>query len=193
MMRTLLPKDPNVMGLLALVVLTDSRRHTRVDRTGRLLLLEEQDRLQWDHGAIREGLALVREALTSRPPGRYALQAAIAAVHASAPSWDETDWEELVGLYDELCAVWPSPVVALNRAVAVGMARGAQAGLAAIDALRSEPSLAGYHYLPAARAQFLRRSGRPAEARAAYAEALALTDNAVEREFLDAQLSSLGT
>jgi RNA polymerase sigma-70 factor (ECF subfamily) len=154
-------------------------------------LLEDQDRSQWDHRAIREGLTLVREALTSRPPGRYALQAAIAAVHASAPRWDETDWEELVALYDELCAVWPSPVVALNRAVAVGMARGPQAGLAAIDDLRSEPALAGYHYLPAARAQFLRRSGQDVEARAAYAEALTLTDNAVEREFLEAQLSSL--
>jgi RNA polymerase sigma factor (sigma-70 family) len=188
MLRLLLPKDPDVAGLLALILLTDARRGARVDRTGRLLLLDEQDRSQWDRDEIREGLLLVREATNHRPPGRYALQAAIAAVHASASTWRDTDWSEVVALYDQLCAVWPSPVVALNRAVAVGLADGPDAGLAALDALAAEPGLAGYHYLPAARADFLRRSGRLPEAEAAYLEALALTDNAVERDFLEHRL-----
>jgi RNA polymerase sigma-70 factor (ECF subfamily) len=163
-----------------------------VDRTGRLLLLEEQDRSQWNQSEIREGLLLVREAADHRPPGRYALQAAIAAVHASAATWGDTDWDEVVGLYDQLCAVWPSPVVALNRAVAVGMASGPAAGLAAVDALAGEPELAGYRYLAAARADFLRRLERTEEARASYQEAIALTDNDVERDFLESRLRSLG-
>jgi len=191
MLRLLLPHDPDVAGLLALILLTDARRDTRVDRTGRLLLLEEQDRSRWDAAEIREGLMLVRDACARRPPGRYALQAAIAAVHASATTWEATDWDEVVALYDELCAIWPSPVVALNRAVAVGMAHGPQAGLAAIDAVASEPELRGYRYLPAARADFLRRAGRWPEARAEYAAALALTDNAVERDFLAARVREL--
>src|SRR3954470_13911769 len=136
MLRTLLPDDADVAGLLALILLTDARRSTRVASDGRLLLLEEQDRSQWDHSAIAQGAALVREALRRRPPGRFALQAAIAAVHAEAPRWEDTDWREVVALYDVLVDVWPSPVVWLNRAVAVGMADGAQAGLDAIDALR---------------------------------------------------------
>jgi len=193
MLRALLPSHPDVAGLLALILLTDARRNTRVDRTGRLLLLEEQDRSQWNQSEIREGLLLVREASDHRPPGRYALQAAIAAVHAAAPTWADTDWEEVVELYDQLCAVWPSPVVALNRAVAVGMARGPAAGLAAVDALAAEPELAGYRYLPAARADFLRRVGRADDARAAYLDAIALTDNAVERDFLESRLRSLPT
>jgi RNA polymerase sigma-70 factor (ECF subfamily) len=193
MMQVLLPRDPNVAGLVALILLTDARRHTRVDRTGRLLLLEEQDRALWDTGAIREGLALVREALSQRPPGRYALQAAIAAVHASAPTWDDTAWGEIVTLYDDLCAIWPSPVVALNRAVAIGMAQGPHAGLAAVDALRDDPVLAGYRYLPAARAEFLRRTGQHAEARSAYLEAIALTDNTVERDHMSRRLAELGS
>jgi RNA polymerase sigma-70 factor (ECF subfamily) len=192
MMQVLLPRDPNVAGLMALILLTDARRHTRVDRTGRMLLLEDQDRALWDKAAIREGLTLVREALTHRPVGRYPLQAAIAAVHASAPTWDDTDWAEIVALYDDLCVIWPSPVVALNRAVAVGMAQGPQAGLAAVDALRDDPVLAGYRYLPATRAEFLRRTGRDAEAREAYAEAIALTDNAIERDHMARRLAELG-
>jgi RNA polymerase sigma factor (sigma-70 family) len=191
MLRLLLPRDPDVAGLLALILLTDARRNTRVDRTGRLLLLEEQDRSQWIQSDIREGLLLVREASDHRPPGRYALQAAIAAVHASAPSWNDTDWGEVVALYDILCTIWPSPVVALNRAVAVGMADGPEAGLRAIDVVSNEPELLGYRYLPAARADFLRRAGRNDEARTAYLEAIALTDNAVEREFLTHRLSGL--
>jgi len=137
-------------------------------------------------------VALVRRALRVRPPGRYALQAAIAAVHAEAPSWDATDWAEVIALYDLLAQVWPSPVVALNRAVAVGFARGAAAGLAELDGLGAEPQLAGYGYLPAARAEFLQQLGRGAEAQLAYEEALLLTENAVERQFLLGRLASLG-
>ncbi|GAA2725075.1 RNA polymerase sigma factor [Cellulomonas aerilata] len=190
MLRVLLPDDPDVAGLLALVLLTDSRRATRTD-DGRLLLLEEQDRSRWNTTAIREGVALVREALEHRPPGRYALQAAISAVHAESPTWEDTDWQEIAGLYDALVAVWPSPVVALNRAVAVGLARGPRAGLAEIDALRDEPTLATYPYAAAARADFLRRLGRVAEARLAYEEALHLTTNEVERAFLERRLAEL--
>src|SRR4051812_46529084 len=192
MLRQLLPEDPAVAGLLALLLLTDARRETRTGPDGRLLLLEEQDRSRWDHRAIAEGAALVREALRQRPPSRYALQAAIAAVHAESPSWTDTDWHEIVALYGVLGAVWPSPVVALNRAVAVGFAEGAEAGLAALDALTGERQLAGYGYLPAARADFLRRLGRVDEARAAYEEALRLTANTVERTFLAERISQLG-
>ncbi|SHG25346.1 RNA polymerase sigma factor [Geodermatophilus nigrescens] len=191
MLRGLLPGDPAVAGLLALLLLTDARRDTRTADDGRLLLLEEQDRARWDGAAIAEGVALVREALRARPPSRYALQAAIAAVHAEAPTWADTDWREIVALYGVLTSVWPSPVVALNRAVAVGFASGPAAGLAALDALAAEPQLAGYGYLPAARADLLRRLGRVAEAREAYGEALLLTGNAVERDFLARRLAEL--
>ena len=192
MLSALLPGNPDVLGLLALILLTDARRDTRTGDDGRLLLLAEQDRSAWDRAAIGEGIALVHEALRSRPPGRYALQAAIAAVHAEAPSWDLTDWAEVVALYDVLAQIWPSPVVALNRAVAVGFARGAAAGLAELDRLADEPQLAGYSYLPAARAEFLRQLGRDAAAQLAYEEALLLTGNAVERQFLLDRLGSLG-
>jgi len=192
MLRGLLPDDADVAGLLALILLTDARRATRVAENGRLLLLEDQDRSRWDRQAISEGVALVREALKRRPPGRYALMAAIAAVHAEAPSWNETDWAEVVALYDLLVDIWPSPVVALNRAVAVGLAEGPAAGLRAVDALAGEPQLAGYAYLAAARADFLRRLGRIEEARAAYREALELTENGTERDFLASRLRQLG-
>ena len=191
MLRTLLPDDADVAGLLALLLLTDARRATRVAGDGRLLLLEEQDRSQWDRAAISEGAALVREALRRRPPGRFALQAAIAAVHAEAQRWEDTDWREVVALYDVLSGVWPSPVVALNRAVAVGMANGPEAGLAAVEALRDEPQLASYSYTAAARADFLRRLGRRDEARTSYEEALLLTENDVERDFLIRRLDEL--
>jgi RNA polymerase sigma-70 factor (ECF subfamily) len=190
-LRALLPANADVAGLLALILLTDSRRATRVDAAGQLLLLADQDRAQWDRAEIDEGIALVREALRRRPPGQFALQAAIAAVHADAPSWEATDWDEVVALYDLLVESWPSPVVALNRAVAVGFARGPAAGLAALDELASEPQLAGYAYLAAARADFLRRLDRDAEARVAYDEALVLTDNEVERQFLLGRLATL--
>ncbi|WP_322770154.1 RNA polymerase sigma factor [Frankia sp. Cr1] len=191
MLRALLPDDADVAGLLALIVLTDARRPARVGGDGSLVLLADQDRTLWDRPAIAEGISLVREALARRPPGRFALMAAIAAVHAEAPDWAATDWAEIVGLYDLLAAIWPSPVVALNRAVAVGFADGPQAGLDALDALASEPVLASYSYLAASRADFLRRLGRTGEARLAYSEALLLSENAVERDFLTSRLEQL--
>jgi RNA polymerase sigma-70 factor (ECF subfamily) len=193
MLRLLLPGDADVAGLLALLVLTDARRATRTDDEGRLLLLADQDRTRWDVDAIGEGIALVREALAIRPPSRYALQAAIAAVHAESPSWERTDWAEIVALYDVLATIWPSPVVALNRAVAVGFASGPEAGLAELDALSAEPQLAGYGYLASSRAEFLRRLGRIDDARTAFEEALLLTENEVERRFLAERLESLPT
>ena len=192
MLRALLPADADVAGLLALVLITDARRATRTGPDGSLLLLEEQDRSLWDRAEIETGASLVREALRRRPPGRFALQAAIAAVHGEARRWEDTDWREIVALYDLLVQVWPSPVVALNRAVAVGMADGPAAGLAAVDALRDEPQLAAYPYAAAARADFLRRLGRAEEARTAYEEALLLTTNEVERTYLSRRLDELG-
>ena len=191
MLRTLLPDDPDVAGLMALILLTHARRTTRLAADGSLSLLSEQDRTRWDADDISEGLALVREALHHHPPGRFALMAAIAAVHAEAPTWSATDWSELVGLYDLLVVIWPSPVVALNRAVAVGFAEGPERGLEALDGLADEPQLASYAYLPSARADLFRRLGRLAEARGAYEDALNLTDNTVEREFLQARLDGL--
>ena len=191
MLRSLLPDDADVLGLLALLVLTDARRATRTDESGRLLLLADQDRRKWNRGAIDEGVALVREALRMQPRSRYALQAAIAAVHAESPSWERTDWAEIVGLYDVLVTIWPSPVVALNRAVAVGLASGPQAGLDALDELAAEPQLAGYGYLASSRAEFLHRLGRDDEARVAFEEALLLTENEVERAFLTDRLARI--
>ena len=158
---------------------------------GRLVLLADQDRSRWDRAAITEGVALAREALAGRPPSRFALMAAIAAVHAEATTWDDTDWAEIVSLYDLLARIWPSPVVSLNRAVALGLAHGPGAGLAALDELDGEPQLVGYPYLPAARADFLRRLGDTDAARTAYREALALTGNEVERQFLTVRLGEL--
>jgi RNA polymerase sigma-70 factor (ECF subfamily) len=190
-LRTLLPDDADVAGLLALILLTDARRATRLGQRGQLVLLADQDRTQWDHAAIEEGIGLVREALRRRPPGRFALMAAIAAVHDGAPAWEATDWSEIVRLYDLLVEMWPSPVVALNRAVAVGLAEGPAAGLAALDVLAAEPLLATYSYLASARADFLRRLDRNDEARAAYEEALLLSENVVERAFLADRLGGV--
>jgi RNA polymerase sigma factor (sigma-70 family) len=192
MLRTLLPDDPEVAGLLALILLTDARRAARTTDDGQLQLLADQDRSLWDRAAITEGLQLVRQSLRRSRPSRWTLMAAIAAVHAESPAWEQTDWSELAGLYDLLVQHWPSPVVALNRAVAIGFAHGPQAGLDAIDQLSSDPRLATYGYLPAARADFLRRLGRNDEARTAYTEALMLTDNTVERRFLASRLDDLG-
>jgi RNA polymerase sigma factor (sigma-70 family) len=191
MLRTLLPANADITGLLALILLTDARRGARLDEHGQLVLLADQNRARWDHDAITEGVALVREALRRRPPGRFALMAAIAAVHDEAESWDTTDWREIVGLYDLLVALWPSPVVALNRAVAVGFADGPAAGLDALDPLTTEPQLAGYGYLAAARAEFLARLGRTHDARTAYEEALLLTENTIERDYLTHRLDQL--
>jgi len=193
MLRQLLPDDPAVAALLALILLTDARRHTRTAADGQLILLAEQDRSRWDRAEINEGLALIRAALEQRPPTRYALMAAIAAVHAAAPRWEATDWQQITDLYDALIQIWPSPVVALNRAIAIGEARGPQAGLAALDELATEPQLAGYHYLPAARAEFLRRLHRTGDARLAYQEARLLADNPVEQDFLTRRISELDT
>ncbi|GAA5149488.1 sigma-70 family RNA polymerase sigma factor [Pseudonocardia eucalypti] len=191
MLRTLLPANADITGLLALILLTDARRGARLDEHGQLVLLAEQNRARWDHDAITEGVSLVRETLRHRPPGRFALMAAIAAVHDEANSWDTTDWREIVGLYDLLVALWPSPVVALNRAVAVGFAHGPAAGLDALDPLTTEPQLAGYSYLAAARAEFLARLGRTHDARTAYEEALHLTENTPERDYLTQRLDQL--
>ena len=191
MLRLLLPADPAVAGLLALILLTDARRATRVDPHGRLIPLTEQDRAQWDTTDIAEGLALLRAAPHRRPHNRYLLMAAIAATHATAPDWDATDWRQIVDLYDQLITIWPSPIVALNRAVAIGHADGPQAGLTVLDRLATEPQLAAYHYLPATRAEFLHRLHRDDEAATAYQEALHLTDNDVEREFLTTRLAQL--
>ena len=191
MLHTLMPEHCDVTGLLALILLTDARRDARIDDRGHLILLAEQDRHRWDQAAITEGIALVREALRHRPPGRFTLMAAIAAVHDEAPGWNDTDWHEVVGLYDLLIQLWPSPVVALNRAVAVGFADGPAAGLAALDPLTAEPQLAGYSYLSAARADFLHRLRRIDDARTAYQEALLLTENTVERDYLTNRLDKL--
>jgi RNA polymerase sigma factor (sigma-70 family) len=191
LLRVLLPDDPGVAGLLALILLTDARRPSRVGADGQLVLLADQDRERWDHIAIGEGIALVREALGRRPPGRFALMAAIAAVHAKARSWAATDWGEIVGLYDLLVEIWPSPVVALNHAVAIGFSQGPVDGLAALDALGGEPVLATYSYFSSSRADFLRQLGRHGEARDAYEEALLLSENAVERAFLTDRLTEM--
>ncbi len=191
MLRTLLAADPEVAGLLALILLTDARTPSRLSADGELRLLAEQDRARWDRQKIAEGVALVREALCGRPPGRFALMAAIGAVHAEAASFEATAWSEIVGLYDLLIEAWPSPVVALNRAAAIGFARGPGAGLSALEELAGEPQLATYGYLAAARADFLVRLGRTQEARSAYEEALMLTENAVERDFLARRLAGL--
>ncbi|RAX43997.1 RNA polymerase sigma factor [Arthrobacter sp. AQ5-06] len=191
MLRVLLPHDRDVAALLALVVLTDARRGARLDEHRELVLMEKQDRSKWDRPAIDEGVALLREALAARPPGRFALMAAIAAVHDESGSWSETDWQEILGLYDLLMDSWPSPVIQLNRAIALGFAAGPAAGLAELDALGTEPQLARYPYLAAARADFLTRLGRLDEARVAFEEALILTDNETERGYLRTRLKEL--
>jgi len=193
MVAGLMPDEREARGLLALLLLTHARRATRLDAAGRLLLLAEQDRSQWDQAAIARGGELVVSALRGGRPGRFALQAAIAAVHAEAPSYAATDWPQLLGLYDELLRAWPSPVVELNRAVVLAMVAGPAAGLAEIARLEErDDRLAGYHYLAAARADLLRREGRRPEAAAAYRAALALAGNEAERAFLAARLAGLG-
>jgi RNA polymerase sigma-70 factor (ECF subfamily) len=191
MLGGLMPDEPEVRGLLALLLLTDARRATRCAPDGRLLLLEEQDRAQWDRAAIDEGIAMVRAALRGGRPGRFALQAAIASVHAQAPAYRDTDWRQILGLYDLLGQAWTSPVVALNRAVALAMADGPEAGLAAIGDLERDGRLAGYRYLPAAKADLLRRLGRADEAAQAYRCALDLTANQPERDFLSYRLAEV--
>ncbi|WP_308210277.1 RNA polymerase sigma factor [Amycolatopsis iheyensis] len=189
MLRALLPADTEVAGLLALLLVHQARRATRVDDAGRLLRLEDQDRSRWDTAMVAEADRLVVEALKGGPPGRFSVQAAIAALHAQAPSFAETDWPQILTLYDVLLRLWPSPVVALNRAVALSMVAGPEAALGEIARLETDDRLAGYRYLPATKADLLHRLGRDAEAAEAYRAALALSGNAVEQEFLAARLS----
>ncbi|WP_324710506.1 RNA polymerase sigma factor [Pseudomonas citronellolis] len=188
----LLP-EPEVLGLLALMLLQESRRAARSDEHGELVLLEHQDRSRWDAGLIAEGQRLVGLALASRRFGSYTLQAALAAVHAEAADLASTDWPRMVALYDALLQLQPSPVVELNRAVALAMRDGPEAGLAAVDAILARGELADYHLAHAARADFCRRLGRPAEAREAYQRALALTRLEPERRFLEQRLRELET
>ena len=183
--------EPEVMGLLALMLLHESRRAARTSETGDLILLEHQDRSLWNQDHIREGVGLIERALTSRRFGPYTLQAAIAAVHAEAPSVAETDWAQIVALYDLLMRANPSPIVALNRAVAVALRDGPAKGLELVDALLEGGELADYHLAHAARADLCRRLGKSSEARASYEQALALTKQEPERRFLENRLAEL--
>ena len=190
-LHRLLPGEREVAGLLALMLLTDARRAARIDARGNLVLLDVQDRSRWDADKITEGRRLVVAALTGGPPGPYALQAAIAAVHDEAATSATTDWPQIIALYDALRSVAPSPLADLNRAVAVSMVDGPAAGLALVDALAGDPRLAEHHLLPAARADLLRQLGRSAEAAAEYRRALQLAGNEPEREFLTRRLAEL--
>ncbi len=194
-LAVLMPDEPEALGLLALLELTDARRAARADAAGRLVLLEDQDRSRWDRDAIARGDALVVRALRltgpQRPPGRFLLQACIAGAHAEAPTWEATDWRATVLLYERLAEVWPSPVVEVNRAVAVSFADGPERGLALLDAVADDPALRSWHYLPAARADLLRRLGRREEAAAAYRAALALVSDGAERAFLRGRLAEV--
>jgi RNA polymerase sigma-70 factor (ECF subfamily) len=185
---SLMPDEPEALGLLALLVLHDARRAGRVDAAGDLILLEDQDRATWDRAAIAEGESLLQAALRLRRPGPFQVQAAIAACHAQSLDAASTDWVEIAALYGRLAAMTPSAVVALNRAVAVSMAEGEEAGLALMDQLDRDGALAGYHLLPAARADLLRRLGRTEEAAAAYRQALQLGTSDAERRFLEGRL-----
>jgi RNA polymerase sigma-70 factor (ECF subfamily) len=186
--RRLMPDETEAAGLLALTLLQDSRREARTDASGAIVLLENQDRMLWDREEIAEGLDLVERALRAGPAGPYVLQAAIAAVHAGAPAAADTDWPQIAGLYDELYRRLPTPVVALNRAVAVAMAYGPAQGLELVDDLAERGTLDGYHLLHATRADLLRRLGRADQAQTAYERALALATNPVERAFLQRQI-----
>ena len=186
----LLP-EPEAMGLLALMLLHESRRAARTGPTGELILLDDQDRARWSRELIAEGTALVERALGSRRIGPYTLQAAISAVHAEAPTGAATDWAQIVGLYDVLLRADPSPVIELNRAVAVAMRDGPAAGLALIDALLARGALADYHLAHSARAELCRRLGRTTDARASYSRALELARQEPQRRFLERRLSEL--
>lgn len=193
LLHALMPREREVAGLLALMLLTDARRGARVDAAGDLVLLEDQDRLLWDLDEVVEGRSLTEAALVGPDPhGRFALQAAIAAVH-SGPRAADTDWSVVVHLYDRLLGVWPSPVVALNRAVAVAMAEGPQAGLVAVSEIEPDVALTRYHYLPAVKADLLRRQGELEAAAEQYRQALARVQNDVERQFLQRRLAEVTT
>jgi RNA polymerase sigma factor (sigma-70 family) len=189
MLRDLMPDEPEVRGLLALLLVTDARRTTRVDASGALLRLEDQDRSLWDRAAITEAHDLIAPDLRNGRPGRYLLQAAIASLYAEAPTYEQTGWPQLLTRYDELLSVWPSPVVALNRTVPLSMISGPAAALAEVEHLQDDDRLSRYHYLPAIKADLLRRLGRTEEAAAAYQHALQLAENQIERDFLTARLA----
>jgi RNA polymerase sigma-70 factor (ECF subfamily) len=191
LLAALMPDEPEALGLLALMLLHDARRDARTDAAGDLVPLDEQDRTRWDRGEIDEGLALLERALRRRRAGAYQVQAAIAACHATATTADETDWHEIAGLYGELARLAPTPVVELNRAVAIAMADGPEAGLALVDRLASSGALDGYYLLPATRADFLRRLGRVDDASDAYEDALALVATDVERRHLERRRTQL--
>jgi RNA polymerase sigma-70 factor (ECF subfamily) len=191
-LRELMPDEREVRGLLALLMANHARRATRTTADGRLLLLAEQDRSGWDQEAIAEAHELVLGALGGGSPGRFALQAAIAALHATAPTYGDTDWRQILVVYDELLKAWPSPVVALNRAVAVAMVNGPATALADVEALEQDERLTGYRYLPAIKADLLRRLGRKADAAVAYERAITLADNDAERAFLASRLAETG-
>src|SRR5207244_4119443 len=187
----LMPDEPEALGLLALLLLQDSRRDARVDREGRLVLLADQDRARWDDAQIAEGVTLVEQALRRGRPGPYQLEAAIAALHAEASTAEATDWSQIAQLYQTLARVAPSPVVELNRAVAVAMAEGPAAGLALVEAVAEAGELAGNHLLHATRADPLRRRGPRDEAASAYRQALALAGTDTERAFLSTRLTEV--
>ncbi len=188
---TELQPEPEVIGLLSLMLLQESRRAARTSPSGELILLENQDRSLWNREQIAEGVALVEKALGARRFGSYTLQAAIAAIHAEAESVAATDWRQIVALYDQLARIQPSPIVELNRAVAIAMRDGPEAGLAQIDAVLQRGELANYYLAHSARADMYRRLGRPAEARSAYEKALALTQQEPERQFLQERIRQL--
>jgi RNA polymerase sigma-70 factor (ECF subfamily) len=187
----LMPDEPEALGLLALLLLHDARRAGRVDAAGALVPLDAQDRTTWDTATIDEGVAVLDAALRRGEPGPYQVQAAIAACHATATEATATDWRQIAVLYGELARMVPSPVVELNRAVAVAMADGPEAGLALVDALDASGALAGYHLLPATRADLLRRLGRLDEAAGAYRRALAMTAGETERAYLTRRLAEV--
>ncbi len=191
LIHDLLP-EPEVRGLLALMLLHESRRETRADPNGDLILLDEQDRSRWNRALIDEGITHVRAAFAAQPVGPYAIQAAIAAVHAEAPTAAATDWNEIVGLYDLLQRITPSPIVELNRTVAIAMRDGPAAGLAALDELLAGGALDKYQLAHAARADFCRRLGRNDEAREAYQRAISLTAQGPARRFLEKRRAALG-
>jgi RNA polymerase sigma-70 factor, ECF subfamily len=185
LLARLMPDEPETLGLLALLLLTDARRPARLRADGSFVGLDEQDRARWDGERAAEGVRVLERALALRRPGPYVVQAAIAALHTQAPAWEATDWAQVAGLYADLERLDPSPVVTINRAVAVGFADGPEAGLAILDALESDARLDRYQPLHAARAELRRRAGDAAGADAAYERALALTDNAAERAALE--------
>ncbi len=190
-LRDLMPDENEVRGLLALLLVTDARRATRTDPEGRPVPLAEQDRTLWDQAAIGEAHELIVYSLRTGRPGRYVLQAAIASLHAEAPTYGETDWPQILVLYDALLSIWPSPVVALNRAVALSMVSGAADALVEVEKLERDARLAGYQYLPAIKADLLRKLGRPGEAAEADRRALELAGNEAERQFLAARLADV--